>query len=59
MARHTITFKEGNCKLRSDDYIKITFNNDSSGGDTAAINNRDYPIYVAYKNSILRFLDVG
>ncbi len=59
MARHTITFKEGNCKLRFDDYIKITFNNDSSGGDTAAINNHDYPIYVAYKNSILRFLDVG
>lgn len=59
MARHTITFKEGDCKLRYDDYIKITFNNDSSGGDTAAINNHDYPIYVAYKNSILRFLDVG
>lgn len=59
MARHTITFKEGDCKLRFDDYIKITFNNDSSGGDTAAINNHDYPIYVAYKNSILRFLDVG
>lgn len=45
--------------MRYDDYIKITFNNDSSGGDTAAINNHDYPIYVAYKNSILRFLDVG
>ena len=28
MARHTITFKEGDCKLRFDDYIKITFNND-------------------------------
>lgn len=59
MARHTITFKEGNCKLRFDDYIKITFNTDSSGGDTAAINNHDYPMYVAYKDSVLRYLDAG
>ncbi len=59
MARHTITFKEGNCKLRFNDYIKITFNTDSSGGDTAAINNHDYPMYVAYKDSLLRYLDAG